>query len=501
MITSEEREASGQKSLQPMNKYTSEGSDSMSRFEEKFCTIGEAIFLNEELTEWQNCTKKLLNAKRITEEAKVGKRRPIQIVISTDRMCPLNQIVESIILSTKYTGLLDAKCQGHPVMRFHLILREENAAPMLQKYDEHVNKLIQSGVHFTTEISSNANDSSKLSEARESVIQFIRGLPEDDDPIILWLDDDLAFDSLIAHGNQIKLCRPWSFFHEVWAYHELNPEVDIGLGDVTGAPPLPSSSTLYTNLVDLEANFKDKPTNSKVTRWSEKDYYYDLSELERESSPWPMLDINFEDIEILWNLLETGIIARPLVATPSSLSIQNNRYVRGGNTIIFNSMWINDIDHPNIPRRGDSIWTLLVRKNGGKLRHFSIPLRHIRDNRFDDWKPIQSLKAWKHRLEVDLVGASFQKWFAGDKSQISPQDILLKRCNLQLECFNNSMSVVEKLPIELRTTLREFLKEGIQCVSKLMKNPDVFYSYYKCVGIKAKLNHGNNHSAGGFTHA
>ena len=140
-------------------------------------------------------------------------------------MCPLNQIVESIILSTKYTGLLDAKCQGHPVMRFHLILREENAAPMLQKYDEHVNKLIQSGVHFTTEISSNANDSSKLSEARESVIQFIRGLPEDDDPIILWLDDDLAFDSLIAHGNQIKLCRPWSFFHEVWAYHELNPEL------------------------------------------------------------------------------------------------------------------------------------------------------------------------------------------------------------------------------------------------------------------------------------
>ena len=206
ITTSEERGALGQKSLQPMNKYSSEGSDSMSRFEEKFCTIGEAIFLNEELTEWQNCTKNLRNAKRMTEEAKNRKRRPLQIVISTDRMCPLNQIVQSIILSTKNTRLLDAKCQGQPVMRFHLILREENTSSMLHKYDEHLKKLIQSGVHFTTEISSHTHDSSKLSEARESVIQFIRDLPEDDDPIILWLDDDLAFDSLIAHCNQIKLC-------------------------------------------------------------------------------------------------------------------------------------------------------------------------------------------------------------------------------------------------------------------------------------------------------
>ena len=106
---------------------------------------------------------------------------------------------------------------------------------------------------FTVEECNSSSGISELTNARECALQYIRNLNKDDNPIILWLDDDLAFDALIVRDNQVHLSRPWSFFHEVWRFHESNPEVEIGLGDVTGAPPLPSSSTLLTNLTDLES--------------------------------------------------------------------------------------------------------------------------------------------------------------------------------------------------------------------------------------------------------
>ena len=42
----------------------------------------------------------------MTNEGINGDRRPFQIVIATDRQLPLGDIVDSIILSTEGTGLL-----------------------------------------------------------------------------------------------------------------------------------------------------------------------------------------------------------------------------------------------------------------------------------------------------------------------------------------------------------------------------------------------------------
>ena len=123
------------------------------------------------------------------------------------------------------------------------MLRGENSIKILEQNDRHIERLQKAGVNFTFEECYSSAGVSQLTSARECALQFIRNLSKETSPIILWLDDDLAFDSLIPVNGKIKLCRPWSFFHEIWRYHEIFPNVSIGLGDVTGASP--ATSILY----------------------------------------------------------------------------------------------------------------------------------------------------------------------------------------------------------------------------------------------------------------
>jgi len=460
----------------------------MSRYERNFSTLSSICFDEKESTDWQQSEESLAIARRLTNEAANGKRRPFQIVIATDRFCPLGDIVDSMILSTEGTGLLQARYDGQPIVRFHLMLRGERSVEILQENDSHIQRLQNTGVKFTFEECNSSSGISELTNARECALQFIRNLPKDDNPIILWLDDDLAFDSLITQDGEVKLCSPWSFFHEVWRYHEMYPGVDIGLGDVTGAPPLPASSTLHTNLVDLNASISGTDSRTDIRRWSERDYYYDLSDHNRNSEPWSIPNLNLESEEILWNLLEVGTLARPLVVSNPSLTIQQDRYVRGGNTIVFNTRWLNEIDHPKIPRRGDSIWALMVRNQGGKLGHFPLPLRHIRDIRSEDWTSKDSLTNWLRRLEVDLIGASFQRWFADNNSLKSAEQILVERCKRQLDAFRTSIDLVELLPVEIRTVLADFINRGIEKTEGLISNPNAFESYHRCVTSQISKN-------------
>ena len=452
----------------------------MIRRSDNFKTLGCDFVLQNHGAEWQ-FSEGFSTARRLTDEAINGLRRPFQIVISTDRFCPLSDIIDSIILSTEGTGLLQAMHGGKPIIRFHLMLRGEHALDIIQANDSHIRRLENSGVMFTVEECNSSSGISELTNARECALQYIRNLNKDDNPIILWLDDDLAFDALIVRDNQVHLSRPWSFFHEVWRFHESNPEIEIGLGDVTGAPPLPASSTLLTNLTDLESAITGSRSRSDEERWSESDYYYDLSDHSRSSEPWNYEIIDFNCEEILWDLIEVGTLARPLVVSNSSLVIQNGRYVRGGNTIIFNHQLLDKFDHPKIPRRGDSIWALTVQKNGGVLGHFPVPLRHIRDIRNANWSPQNAQQNWLRRLEVDLVGASFQRWYANTDSTVTPEEILVERCERQLRVFNSCLSRLDNLPPEICSVMREYIQSGIGRTTKLRNNPSVFSAYHQCV--------------------
>lgn len=446
-----------------------------------YTPLSDICFSNESITDWQFDEKAVSRSRKITQEAKSGIRRPIQIVVATNRNLPFGEIVDSIILSTEGTGLLQAKRNNSSVVRFTLLLKGEDAVSILSKNQNHISRLKNSGVQFNFEICNNSNSSSELSSARECALNYMRRISKEDNPIFLWLDDDLSFDSLIAYGNYISQCRPWSFFHEVWLFHESFPDVEVGLGDVTGAPPLPASSTLYTNICDLVAGFNGEETRTDFQRWREHDYYYDLSDYDRNLEPWYIDINNLDQNQILFDLLENGIVARPLVVNGPGFQIQHERYIRGGNTIIFNSEWLDKIGHPNIPRRGDSIWSLMIKKRGGVLGHFPIPLRHIRDIRSENWTPKKALDNWLRRLEDDLIGASYQRFYADDNSILSPENILVKRANKQLKLFDSALKIIHKLPKKIENTLRHYIQSGIKKTQELIENPEVFSPYYKCM--------------------
>ncbi len=453
----------------------------MSRYEPNLSPLSSICFEQSEFSDWQQSEESLAIAKRLTSEAANGKRRPFQIVIATDRFCPLGDIINSMILSTEGTGLLQSQYDGEPIVRFHLMLRGELSVEIIQENESHLQRLQNSGVKFTFEECNSSSGISELTNSRECAMHFIRNLPKDDDPIILWLDDDLAFDAMIVQNGEVRLCRPWSFFHEIWRFHEMYPEIEIGLGDVTGAPPLPASSTLHTNLLDLSASISGTASRTDIRRWSERDYYYDLSDHNRNPEPWSFPNQNLESEDILWNLLEVGTLARPLVVSNSSLKIQHGRYVRGGNTIVFNSRWLNKIDHPKIPRRGDSIWALMVQNSGGQLGHFPIPLRHIRKKKISGWTPGKIKSEWLRRLKVDLIGASFQRWYANNNPNLNPEDILTVRCIKQLQNFDSMLHLTENIPKDIAFVINDFIRSGKDIITELIGKPSVFETYFQSV--------------------
>jgi hypothetical protein len=184
---------------------------------------------------------------------------------------------------------------------------------------------------------------------------------------------------------------------------------------------------------------------------------------------------------ILWKIIEVGSLFRPLVVNKASLELKENRYIRGGNTIVFNSDWLDEIEHPKMPRRGDTIWALMINKLGAKLGHFPIPLRHIRDPMTENWTPQGALDNWLRRLEVDLIGASFQRWFAKKNSQHSSEEILVERCSRQLRAFAAALELALRMPEEIRIILVNFINSGIERVTNLSNNPFVFEAYHQSV--------------------
>ena len=115
------------------------------------------------------------------------------------------------------------------------------------------------------------------------------------------------------------------------------------------------------------------------------------------------------------------------------------------------------------------------------MGHFPVPLRHIRDIRNANWSPQNAQQNWLRRLEVDLVGASFQRWYANTDSTVTPEEILVERCERQLRVFNSCLSRLDNLPPEICSVMREYIQSGIGRTTKLRNNPSVFSAYHQCV--------------------
>ena len=287
------------------------------------------------------------------------------------------------------------------------------------------------------------------------------------DPIIVLLDDDLTFDNLMIKEDNITSGYPFSYIHEIHCIHRKFPSLDVGLGGVTGAPPLPSSSSFFVGLLDASSRIEAQ--NKSNLRWKNPDYYYDFSELRQGWESWiePTWDLseNSDNLsvsdKILHSFLFSGPIRRPLVLIEDPIdNCLTEGYIRGGNTVVFSPIWLNILEHPDIDRRADSIWSLTIRHLGGKVMHMPYPLRHRREfsqhnvetNSIKLQKTYMNRHHPRHqvhsRMLADLIGSSLQRTYAqkGDfqlfisilKERQQVQSDILKNCEKLMDSVEKS---------------------------------------------------------------
>ena len=327
-----------------------------------------------------------------------------------------------------------------------------------KKSEEVVGKLDSLGVSFIPSGYSNSftPSVSMMMQSRDSVQQYVDSI--EGDPIICWLDSDLEFSTLIYDGNEVKVMQPWPWVHMVWNEWIIGGDVDILVGDVTGDPPVPASSTILTNLRDLAQIGR----LADSSRWSIRDPSYDLSEIHSSDICFPDIPGNWlEEIKIIHALLWKGTLKRPLVAS-SNVLLDPHRpwFVRGGVTVVFNR----DVMRTPTPRivvngvttrRGDSFWLIRnVILNGFSSRHFSFPLLHRRTYWNDGVKEL--ISSFESRLLSDLLGASALKGtyntLENDNSSLVEEirstislRMIQSRRNLS-EAMETMHSVKEKIP-------------------------------------------------------
>ena len=333
-----------------------------------------------------------------------GKLRPIAIVTSG----PVSESsIKSLELELSKAIEISGVRMPSGMLSWHALnhnLDIENTKNIVRRLDSLDAVFIPSG-----DSKSSTSSASMMIDSRDSVQGYVDSI--EDDPIICWLDSDLEFSSLIVDGNEVKVGQPWPWIHMVWNEWTIQGDADILVGDVTGDPPVPASSTILSNLRDL-ARIGELADSS---RWLIRDPSYDLSEINSSKVCFPAISGNWLDgIQITEALLWKGTLNRPLVAS-SNVLIEPHRpwFVRGGVTVVFNRD-VMSTPTPRIviggvtARRGDSFWLIRnITSYGFDSRHFPFPLLHRRMQKNEGFEEL--ISSFGSRLLSDLFGASALK--------------------------------------------------------------------------------------------
>jgi peptidoglycan/xylan/chitin deacetylase (PgdA/CDA1 family) len=158
--------------------------------------------------------------------------------------------------------------------------------------------------------------------------------------------------------------------------------VSVAIGNIVGAPPVPSASTVRVQLVDVfhflagarhhdpEAPPPDHGSNERWTR-DRRDYYYDLARNETDRLETPFVPDTAATTlrEAVRSLVDRTprILAGELVTRairPSGTDAWSTTYLRGGNTLVLDVDLLRDV--PNLAplhrgrrvRRSDMLWAL-----------------------------------------------------------------------------------------------------------------------------------------------
>ncbi len=228
---------------------------------------------------------------------------------------------------------------------------------------------------------------------------------------IVWiLDDDSRLDSLVLREDGAVVREQPDVVGLLRSISADGASPDVVIGEVTGDPPLPFSSSIRVQLVDLCHNlealarmkpediFPDRKRENALSRATRPDFYYDLSiqgasHLETPFWYQPSADgmtaaqVFAEMVERAPDMLRGIQVFRPLAhasaQNPSLAQLPSAN--RGPNTFIFDAEALREFPNaaPAIggldTRRSDMVWSLLNRFVGGRKVVFApIPIRQDR---------------------------------------------------------------------------------------------------------------------------
>ena len=373
-------------------------------------------------------------------ESQLEVQRPIAFLIATNRNFNLEAFCDSLLESLRGSRVLAPGKEG----LLHLYLASEKSVPTLlpQRFQ---------GFLTYTPLPFHEKESNNIGATRKRQIELAElACVQLDDPILVVLDDDLTFEAVtVTDGKPVKN-YPFSYVHEVYLFAQNHP-CDVALGGVTGAPPLPATSCMRTFLQD----FLGTQSSSKKTkeRWSDTDYYYDLSETRTCWQTWPTLSLNNGPCSVqnaLNQMFHTGPCDRPLVYIVDEKTPEP-RIVRGGNTVVFNPEFLLKINHPDLPRRGDSIWAILASECGASILDFPYPLHHTRnvDVKITSMQKIPFRKSLEKRMSDDLIGAAMQRAMTNDGNMLS----------IYIDRLKHQLQLVEEC-LELLVQAKKFIDDG-----------------------------------------
>ncbi|MBU1239997.1 glycosyltransferase [Myxococcota bacterium] len=265
-----------------------------------------------------------------------------------------------------------------------------------------------------------------LDVSRPMLQQYILSIVQNRPESVVWLlDDDKRLDPLVSIDGRGPHRQVFPLVQNISALKQAG--ASIVLGADTDSPPLPFSSAIRTQMVDLYHNLywlskldptsplPDRSIENAAARAKWRDYYYDLSRLETdhlEAPFWIVPDRDGETVREavtricsrLDRILAGEQVFRPL--SIDSLEIDTTirpSILRGGNTLIFDHKVLSDGPDifPNIGfpvRRADMIRSLIdVHAKGRKIVQAQIPVRHDRAD-------VQTGSLDLERLESDVKG-------------------------------------------------------------------------------------------------
>jgi glycosyltransferase involved in cell wall biosynthesis/peptidoglycan/xylan/chitin deacetylase (PgdA/CDA1 family) len=242
-----------------------------------------------------------------------------------------------------------------------------------------------------------------IAVARTLLHQFVHAVGSARPGAFAWiLDDDLRLPDDLER-----------LVDDLWRLRESG--FDVAIGRTSGAPPIPASAMIRTQLVDVVATLRavaSQPLdrrmeagNNLALMHERRDYYHDLARLETDR-----LEVHFvppcvavanaaETLSILAPLLPRVFageaITRPVLDDEEDV-IEGARegHLRGGNTLVFR--WSLLQDELNLSprlrgrpvRRSDMLWACDVhRRRGATVRMVPLTLRQDRshDVAVDDW--------------------------------------------------------------------------------------------------------------------